>query len=310
MASRAHPHPIATNMASSKSYLPSTEAQLRCANKRRLFRAFKQTDTRFTADWLLNHPSHTFHHRPSIPSTAFDHAIGICATQSTIPPSTGPATDLLLVPVALHQGRLLGYSFGGLLQPPSGQVCPYGGQSHPLFPHYVGRFSYDIAAGDFLAFVHGISRHVTGVIHLRRDDENRERSMFVVPAGDYAYQRLPGKLLSLTTGSERRKSSTPKYQFTVGGATRGGSTDDRAMNDALAKMERLFKGDFCCPKLRRDDMDPTSGEVLCRVTISADSHFDVMGGVSQQRSKEQAMRTYYSYMSRVSGGGSSSKEGL
>lgn len=311
-------------------HLPETEAVLRCESKRRLFRALKQCQTRFIADWLLQNAHHHFHHNVPIPNHAFDNALAVRAIQKPVYSDPGNACsssmadeqaqkfnegkDMFLVPVGFRGGKLVGYTFGGLMQPAqNAPACPYGGPTNPFFPHFVGRFSFDVNTDELLVVVNGHPPNLTCILHIIRTGAcERERSQFVVPKQQYAYKKLPGKIMSLVAGTERSLASNPKYQHSVTTdvtklSTPAFSSDMNVLTSALAKLERFLKGNFYSPKIRRDDMDDASGEVMNRMTMQTETSFDVKDAVGMNVCRDMAVRVYYSYMSALTRGNSSGK---
>lgn len=311
--------------------LPETEAMLRCENKRRLLRSFRMaTESRWIADWLLTHPTNPFHHHTSIPPDAFDNALAIRAGHRLVnpdpcgnaepcgsslgAPAAGPVSaghDLLLVPVAHSSGRLIGYSFGGLQQTAQqgSDACGYDSRTTPFFPHFVGRFAFDGTTNDLLIVVNRMNEYMTGIMSIKRGDgRTRERACFSVVNGSYGYKALPAKIAGMTTMSERRLASIPKYQFASSGGSGSGEsgrrrgevkTDMGTLRADLAKLERVVKGKFFAPKALRDQMDVDSGELTVRESAQIEGTFDVKDAVGMQVFRDTAGRAYYSYMSSV-----------
>lgn len=311
--------------------LPDTEAKLTCANKRRLFQSFRMAnDSRWVADWLLTQPASPFHHHTSIPADAFDNALAIRATHRVVSPDgcpmssssastpvsglISPGHDLLLVPVAHSSGRLIGYSFGGLEAAPVNNTtvdCSYDSRTTPFFPHFVGRFAFDASANDLLIVVNRMNALVTGIISIKRGDGRvRERTNFAVMNGSYRYKALPARIARMTTMSERRLASIPKYQFSstsTGSSSESNTgrrrgevkTDMETLRADLAKLERLVKGKFFSPKACRDQMCVDSGELTVRETAQIEANFDVKDAVGMQVFRDTAGRAYYSYMSAI-----------
>lgn len=307
--SAKRPHANLSN-AAQKPPLSDTEAKLTCANVRSLIASFRVVEDPLVASWLLANARHTFHHNAAIPSRAFDNSIAVNAQQrvnaqgfpkdtpSCCPDDAAQAgKDLLLVPVRVVGTKLLGYSFGGASENTSDRdVCPYGCPSNAFLPHYVGRFCFDVRYNDLLIVAHHIAARCTGVISIRGGTQ-RERSLYVIPPGQYDKTRLPQCVLSLTNGVETRVNSNPKYQFAVGAQ---GTGEWRWVIEALARLERMLKGRFTCANMRRDDMDGQSGEVMNRRTGTMEADFDVKDAVGMRVFREMATRAYYSYMSAVS----------
>lgn len=290
--------------------LSDTEAKLTCANVRSLLASLRVVEDPLVASWLLSNARHTFHHNAAIPPRAFDTSVAVNAQQRVnaqgFPQDTPSACadgdaqagkDLLLVPVTVVGTKLLGYSFGGASENTFDlDVCPYGCPSNAFLPHHVGRFCFDVRYNDLLIVAHHITTRCTGVISIRGGTQ-RERSLYIIPPGQYDKTHLPQRVLSMTNGVETRISSNPKYQFAVGAQ---GSGEWKWVIEALARLERMLKGRFTCTNMRRDDMHEQSGEVMNRRTGSMEADFDVKDAVGMRVFREMATRAYYSYMSAVS----------
>lgn len=310
--------------------LPETEARLRCANKRRLIRDLRMTiDSRWVSEWLFGHPSHPFHRNTEVPPEAFDNSLAVRGLQfvhgedhaQSASANSGtrglrPGNDMLLVGVAHSEGKLIGYSFGGL-QKPSGS-CTYDARACSVFSHFVGRFSFDVAMNEFLIVIPRMNSHVTGILGIRKGDGRiRERNTYVVPNGTYGYKRLPSDIMALSVFAERRLASIPKYQFATGtdserssSSSRGGvRTDMRIIRADLAKLERLLKGKFFSPRMCMDTMDTESGELTSRTTSQIEAKFDVIDAVALRQFRDTSMSSFFSYMASVEGssGGTGSR---
>lgn len=318
--------------------LPETEARLRCANKRRLFRDLRMpTESRWVADWLFTHATHPFHHHTSVPATMFDHALAIRGTHvlhhngqpcdsAVRPPGIQPGRDLLLVGVAYSGGKLIGYTFGGVEQGEAAggaaQMCeggPFNARDTAWVPHFVGRFAFDGAKQELLMVVNRANEQVTAIVSMKRGDGRvRERSVYAVMNGSYGFRRLPGRLAGMATFAERRLAAIAKYQFAVGGRETGGgsgvggrgtvSTDLRVLCGELAKVERLVKGRFFSPRLCMDSMDVESGELMRRETAQVEGRFDVMDAVVMRVFRDRAMRAYYTYKASLRQGAAGASE--
>lgn len=301
-------------------------------------------ESRWIADWLFTHPTHPFHHHTSIPADAFDNSLAIrglhlmhqeegSSSGGIKDGSRGVSTgnDILLVGIAHSGGNLIGYSFGGLVHKDakgegggggeeeggggggsSREGCGFDAREPPMFPHFVGRFAFDVERNDLLIVVNQLNDYATGIVSVKRGDGRvRERTLYAVANGNYGYKKLPIKMAKISIFSERRLAAIPKYQFATGGESsksdeRRGSvrTDMKTITADLAKIERLVKGKFFSPKMIMDHMEMDSGELTKRVTAQVEARFDVMDAVGMQVFRDTAMRSYYSYMSSVSGSGS------
>lgn len=304
-------------------HLLDPEAVLRCHAKRRLYHAVKQVASGSIASWLFESPSQMFHTGPLLTPSSFSNAIGVSSLVRIIcddtdqtavhnqnptvpkPPEQNklpvtPGKDLLLVPVGIMGGQLIGYSFGGV-----GSAietirasCPFGGETNGFFPHAVGRFSYDPRLNDLLIITHCLAKGRTGIWSVRSDPnspETRERALFIVPGGQYGYRRLPGRILSMIQVPELRCNNTvSRFQFPVADGKKVDGSHD--LQSLLGRLERLIKGHFFSDKLCRDNMDEKDGQVLSRHTVKAETEFDAMDAVRLQVFKDVAVRLYYSYM--------------
>lgn len=303
--------------------LPETEAVLRCHSKRRLYRAVKQASSHTVANWLFESPSQMFHPHQLLTRSSFSNAIGISSvtrvtsniasngishivdptkpkppTQRTSP--IRPGKDLLLIPVAIIDSKLIGYTFGGVGSAVETirASCAFGEDMNTFFPHTVGRFSYDSIENDLLMVTHCLAQGATGIWNVRADTnhpETRERVLFIVPGGPYKFRRMPGRILSMIQIPELRCPDTvSRYQFSVSDRNRVDGVHD--VQDVLGKLERLIKGHFFSEKMCRDDMDEKDGQVLSRITTRAEIEFDAMDAIRLQIFKDIAVRLYYSYM--------------
>lgn len=304
-------------------HLPESEAVLRCHAKRRLFHAVKQVSSQSVASWLFESPSQMFHARPLLTPSSFANAVGVSSLvrairdieetsaahigKPTIPKPCEqnnlplkPGKDLLLVPVGVSGGRLIGYSFGGASSALETlrAACAFGAESSGFFPHAVGRFSYDPDMDDLLIVSHCLAKGNIGIWSVRANKgtpQTRERALFIVPGGQYGFRRKPGRILSMVQVPELRCINTiSRFQFSVSnGRKPDGSYDVQGL---LGKLERLVKGHFFSEKLCRDEMDEKDGQVVSRHTIKAETEFDAMDAVRLQVFKDVAVRLYYSYM--------------
>lgn len=304
-------------------HLLDPEAVLRCHAKRQLYHSIKQAASGLIASWLFESPSQMFHARPLLTPSSFSNAVGVSSfvriicgdtdqaaihsgnptvckqpEQNKLP--VNPGKDLLLVPVGLMDGQLIGYSFGGVGSAVETirASCPFGGETNGFFPHAVGRFSYDPRLNDLLIVTHCLAKGRTGIWSVRSDPDSlqtRDRALFIVPGGQYGYRRLPGRIFSMIQVPELRcKDTVSRFQFSVADGNKiGGSYDVQGL---LGRLERLVKGHFFSEKLCRDNMDEKDGQVLSRHTVKAETEFDAMDAVRLQVFKDVAVRLYYSYM--------------
>lgn len=292
--------------------------------------------SRWVADWLFTHPTHPFHHHTSVPADAFDNSLGIRGIHLTqhgegstsgglwdSKSSVSAGNDILLVGVAHSAGVLIGYSFGGLAYGESSGAgsstgaCGTDVRALAMFPHFVGRFAFHVKNNQLLVVVNHLNEDVTGIINVTGGDgRERERTMYAVPIEKYGHTQLPTVIASIAIFSERRLASVPKYQFATGAEVersegeRGSVwTDMETIRADLAKVERLVKGKFFSPKVIIDNMELRTGELMKRMTAQTEARFDVMDAVGMRIFRDTAMKSYYSYMASVSGGGSGSGGG-
>lgn len=186
-------------------------------------------------------------------------------------------------------------------------ACPMGIPHAAFMPHAVGRFSFSPSLSDLLIVAHGLACDTTGIMHMRngRDGDTaatttntRDRAWFAVPAADYGFRRLPGRIVGILYMPERRLDSHPRFQF----PSPPPPSPDMSVNlrDGMAALERLVKGRFVCDRICKDKMDPVSGQMLSRITFSAQFEFDVEDAISVNVFRDLAIRSYYSYMSTTS----------
>ena len=331
----------AINSGSGESYLPLSENHLRCVAKRRLYRSFQQAHKNKTVtEWLFHESNHPFHKLPVITPSCFENALGLHVDQilegllcdgSTVPFETGksssakgknssalpvePGNDILFVPVMQTQGKLLGYTFGGLGADGKSQIkCPFGDLTNFIFPHYTGRFVFDPALGDLLIVSHGLGakNQACGIGNIRVGERRgtRERSMFIVPHDQYSHEKLPVRIFAMITTEETRISSLPKYQFAISVPSFGvgsSSSETRRSNEnktdqikiLLAHLERLLKGKVTSERICRDDFNLETGEIANRRTSTLKAEFDVIDAVKMQVFKDTVIRNYYSYMASI-----------
>lgn len=274
--------------------------------KHRLYTSFKQAGAKPIADWLFTRPLQAFHHGDVLTAVSFEHAIAVHGSKvvnmgdgvKAEPPQTNAplsevcaGRDLLLVPAGRENGRVVGYTFGGMTsgKDASEMVCAFGRDGNVFLPHLVGRFSYDADLQDVLIVVHGLAAGSVGVMHVR-GGVLRERSWYALHGGQYGFRRLPAKLYAMETASETRVAAPGVVQFSQGGAEMGGT---------MRGLEDLLKGRFVTERLSRTEMDRATGKVVSRVTWSAEESFDGKSPIGLQIFKDVFARLYYSYMSKV-----------
>lgn len=336
---RNTPKPTPSNSGSEEPYLPLSESRLRCASKRRLYRSFRQAHkNKAVTEWLFHESNQPFHKLPVVSPSCFENALGLHVEQSIegiyneLPSKFGsgnssnakgssssalpvePGKDMLFVPVMQTQGKLMGYTFGGLGSDGiSGHPCPFGSVTNFIFPHYVGRFVFDPALGDLLFVSHGAGKpRACGIGNIRVGERRgtRERSMFIVPRNQYSHDKLPARIFAMVTAEETRVSSLPKYQFAINVSSSGAgssSGESRRSNEnnidelkpLLAHLERLLKGDVRSERICRDDFTFDTGEVANRRTGKLKAEFDVIDAIKMQVFKDSVIRNYYSYMASV-----------
>lgn len=230
-----HPSYISRIRNSHSLNAPLTEAEtsIRENTRRSLRRSYRQITTSVQCDWLFASPDTSFH--TSLSSSSFPSSLaavpsfedGLVLQQTSANEGSSSSSRyeaLFLVPVAVHNNRLLGYTFGMRSSQPRNFAS-----GSAMFGHDVGRFSFHPQMRDLLFVAYARNDVFVGHVKLdaapssgsptrgrrggRSSNRTRMRRSFVLSRGSSDRPLPEDDVVAMTESVERRVADTDQFQF-------------------------------------------------------------------------------------------------